>query len=92
MKHYFVTLPCSTMLLSFSQLRKKYSMDIKGIIHVGAHYGEEIGEYVNNGIQEIILFEPLSECFDILQRKIFFSKLISDYHFLPFCLSPFIQG
>ena len=46
-------------------------MDIKGIIHVGAHYGEEIGEYVNNGIQEIILFEPLSECFDILQRKIF---------------------
>ncbi len=46
-------------------------MNIKGIIHVGAHYGEEIGEYVNNGIQEIILFEPLSECFDILQRKIF---------------------
>jgi FkbM family methyltransferase len=59
------------MLLSFTQLRKKYSMNIKGIIHVGAHYGEEIGEYVNNGIQEIILFEPLSECFDILQRKIF---------------------
>lgn len=46
-------------------------MDIKGIIHVGAHYGEEIEEYVNNGIQEIILFEPLSECFDVLQRKIF---------------------
>ena len=46
-------------------------MDIKGIIHVGAHYGEEIEEYVNNGIQEIILFEPLGECFDILQRKIF---------------------
>jgi len=59
------------MLLSFTQLRKKYSMDIKGIIHVGAHYGEEIEEYVNNGIQEIILFEPLSECFDVLQRKIF---------------------
>jgi FkbM family methyltransferase len=59
------------MLLSFTQLRKKYSMDIKGIIHVGAHYGEEIEEYVNNGIQEIILFEPLGECFEILQRKIF---------------------
>lgn len=59
------------MLLSFTQLRKKYSMDIKGIIHVGAHYGEEITEYVNNGIQEIILFEPLSECFDVIQRKLF---------------------
>jgi FkbM family methyltransferase len=59
------------MLLNFTQLRKKYSMDIKGIIHVGAHYGEEMEEYVSNGIQEIILFEPLSECFDILQKKIF---------------------
>lgn len=46
-------------------------MDVKGVIHVGAHYGEEVGEYVKNGIQEIILFEPLSECFDILQKKIF---------------------
>ena len=25
-------------------------MNIKGIIHIGAHYGEEISEYVNNGI------------------------------------------
>jgi len=59
------------MLLNFTQLRKKYSMDIKGIVHVGAHYGEEIYEYVNNGIQEIILFEPLSECFDVIQKKLF---------------------
>ena len=59
------------MLLSFTQLRKKYSMHIKGVIHVGAHYGEEIYEYVNNGIQEIILFEPLSDCFDVIQKKLF---------------------
>lgn len=45
-------------------------MDIKGIIHIGAHYGEEISEYISNGIQDIILFEPLSENFDILSERV----------------------
>ncbi len=58
------------MLLSFTNLRKKYNMNIKGIIHVGAHYGEELSEYVDNGIQDIIVFEPLSECFDTLALKV----------------------
>lgn len=58
------------MLLSFTSLRKKYNMNVKGIIHVGAHYGEELSEYVDNGIQDIILFEPLSECFDTLALKV----------------------
>ena len=58
------------MLLSFTGLRRKYNMDIKGIIHVGAHYGEEISEYVDNGIQDIVVFEPLSECFDVLAQKV----------------------
>ena len=45
-------------------------MNIKGIIHVGAHYGEELSEYVKNGIQDIVVFEPLSECFDVLAQKV----------------------
>lgn len=45
-------------------------MNIKGIIHIGAHYGEEISEYVSNGIQNIILFEPLSENFDVLSERV----------------------
>ena len=58
------------MLLSFTGLRKKYNMDVKGIIHIGGHYGEEIDEYVRNGIQEIVIFEPLSDSFDILCENI----------------------
>ncbi len=58
------------MLISFTNLRKKYNMNIKGIIHVGAHYGEELSEYVKNGIQDIVVFEPLSECFDVLSQKV----------------------
>ena len=28
-------------------------MNIKGIIHIGAHYGEEIVDYIDEGIQNI---------------------------------------
>lgn len=45
-------------------------MNIKGIVHIGAHYGEEIEEYIFNGIQNIILFEPLSNNFDILEKNL----------------------
>lgn len=45
-------------------------MNIKGIVHVGAHYGEEIQEYVNNGIQKITVFEPLSKNFDVLSQRL----------------------
>jgi len=58
------------MLLSFTGLRKKYNMDVNGIIHIGGHYGEEIDEYVRNGVQEIVIFEPLSDSFDILCKNI----------------------
>jgi FkbM family methyltransferase len=44
-------------------------MNINGIIHIGAHYGEELQEYVDEGIQNIILFEPLTSNFNILSEK-----------------------
>ena len=44
-------------------------MDIKGIIHIGAHYGEEIKDYIDEGIQNVVVFEPLSDNFDILCEK-----------------------
>ena len=57
------------MLINFTSLYNKYEMDIKGIVHIGAHYGEEIQEYVENGIQKITVFEPLSKNFDILSER-----------------------
>lgn len=44
-------------------------MDIKGIIHIGGHYGEELQDYIDNGIQNIMVFEPLSDNFKILSEK-----------------------
>ena len=45
-------------------------MSIKGVVHIGAHYGEEIQEYVDNGIQKITVFEPLSENFNVLSQRL----------------------
>ena len=57
------------MIIRFSDIVKKYNMNINGIIHIGAHYGEEIVDYINEGIQNVILFEPLSDNFDILHEN-----------------------
>ncbi len=45
-------------------------MNIKGVVHIGAHYGEEIHEYVDNGIQKITVFEPLSKNFEVLAKRL----------------------
>jgi len=58
------------MLLNFKTLKNKYDMNINGIIHVGAYYGEEISEYVNNGINNIHVFEPLKENLKILYKNL----------------------
>ena len=45
-------------------------MNISGVIHIGAHYGEEVSNYVNLGINNIVLFEPLEENFEILKNNV----------------------
>lgn len=57
------------MLLEFRELENKYNLDITGVIHIGAHYGEEIVDYVSSGITNIVLFEPLEANFKILESK-----------------------
>ena len=57
------------MLLSFRLLKKKYKMKIRGIIHIGAHFGQEIPDYIDCGIQDMVMFEPLEENFKVLAEK-----------------------
>jgi FkbM family methyltransferase len=58
------------MIIQIQDIIQKYDMNITGVIHIGAHYGEEVSSYVNMGIKDIILFEPLRENFEILKRNI----------------------
>lgn len=45
------------MMMSFEDLIKKYQIQIKGIVHVGAHEGGETFSYVTAGITDVILVE-----------------------------------
>jgi FkbM family methyltransferase len=58
------------MILSFPDIVKKYTMNISGVIHIGAHYGEEINSYLNQGVKDIVLFEPLLENFNVIERNV----------------------
>lgn len=43
-------------------------VQMRGVIHVGAHYGQEYCDYVNNGIKHVIFIEPLKDNYDKLVR------------------------
>lgn len=45
-------------------------MNIKGIIHIGGNHGEEVSEYISSGIQDIVIFEPLEESFNIMENNL----------------------
>lgn len=59
-------------------------MNITGIIHVGAHYGEEFFEYSNNHVQVIHAFEPLRSNLKILKKNA--KKIKTKIKIYPFAL------
>jgi FkbM family methyltransferase len=61
------------MLIDIKSLIEKYNLDIKGIIHCGAHNAEEFPMYKNIGVQNIIWIEANPEksefCRDYLKNE-----------------------
>jgi len=57
------------MLLNLTQLIKKHNLKITGVIHVGAHHGQEVPEYMQLGIKNIALIEPCAKAFNVLKQK-----------------------
>ena len=53
---------------------------IYGVIHVGAHYGQEYDDYLNHGIQNMIFFEPVKSSFDVLIKKVKPSNKVALYN------------
>lgn len=58
------------MLLDLVSLIKKYDMNINGVIHIGAHVGEENGVYNQLEIKNKIFFEPLTNNFERLKQNV----------------------
>ncbi len=58
------------MLLDLRHLIDKYQLEIVGIIHIGAHHGEEYATYVDLGIRRLVFIEPLASNFEILATRV----------------------
>ena len=68
------------MLLNFDNIIKNYNLKIKGVLHIGAHYGQEHIEYLIHNIHNIIYFEPLKNNFNVLLKNIQFGETIKAYN------------
>ena len=59
------------MVFNLKSLVEKYDMNIKDIIHVGGHFGQEVPLYREiNPSCVIQIFEPHPETFKILQNNV----------------------
>lgn len=58
------------MLLNFSDLYKKYKLNVFGIIHIGAHLGNEHKTYKKHKINNFIYFEPITDTFEKLKNNV----------------------
>ncbi|NEP03695.1 MAG: FkbM family methyltransferase [Okeania sp. SIO2G4] len=56
--------------LDFQELVEKYQLKIPGLIHIGAHYGQEYEIYQKLNIVNLVFFEPLTENFEILKSHV----------------------
>lgn len=71
------------MILDLKKLKEKHDLSIVGIIHIGAHHGLEYSIYEKMGIENLLFFEPIPECFEVLKnnvRGIVVNKALGNYN------------
>lgn len=58
------------MFINLKDLISVFNLKIHGVIHVGAHRGQELENYIKLNCKNIILFEPLKTNYEFLLKKI----------------------
>jgi len=58
------------MKFTLEHILSQYKNKIKGIIHIGAHYGQEYELYKSFLIKKCIFIEPCAFSFQVLSRNI----------------------
>lgn len=53
--------------MKFAQIAKKRGLVIRGIINAGAHFGNDMLQYNELGIKNIMLLEPMPQAFEMLR-------------------------
>ena len=71
------------MLQNLEELKNKYNMSIQGMIHIGAHRGQEYSIYHQLGIKNLMFFEPIPKLFKEMKRKaqgVLVNKALGNYN------------
>lgn len=58
------------MLLDLQELCKSHDLHVTGVLHVGAHHGQEFDVYEAMGVDKLIFFEPLPKTFQVLSSRL----------------------
>ena len=58
------------LLLDYSYLKNNFNLDVRGVLHVGAHFGQEYETYKANNIKNMVFFEPLTKNFKVLEDNV----------------------
>tara|TARA_R110000851_G_scaffold42357_2_gene105326 strand:+ start:108 stop:758 length:651 start_codon:yes stop_codon:yes gene_type:complete len=58
------------LLLDYKSLKNNFGLDAYGVLHIGAHFGQEYGLYKEDGIKNLAFFEPLSKNFKELKKRV----------------------
>lgn len=74
------------MLIRLRDAIRRYNMKIRGIIHIGAHYGEEHDDYLRCRVQDIIYIEPGRAAFEELKKRFYTNGHVAIY---PYAMGAF---
>jgi FkbM family methyltransferase len=58
------------MLMKLKDLKEKFDMGVRGVIHVGGHIGEEAAVYNELGLKECVFFEPSRKTFEVCRKNV----------------------
>ena len=58
------------MLIPLDKIINVFDLKIKGVLHIGAHWGEEYDAYYKQNIKNLIFFEPIKSNYEMLIDKL----------------------
>lgn len=68
------------MIISLKHMINTYSLNIKGVLHIGAHFGQEYKDYLLEGINDMIFFEPVKSTYEQLTKNILQSDRVLTFN------------
>jgi FkbM family methyltransferase len=58
------------MIINLKDMIAKHQMKINGVVHIGAHFGQECEEYASCGVDTMLLYEAHPNTFSVLSQNI----------------------